>query len=161
MTDYIFERCQKIFSEFFLHPNTGKIQFTLLDSVTSINFTNTLNFILGFKENQFTQQQTTYMAENKPQINRGLTNMYIYTNICCPTYVGQSLVPLLKNVFIEQGADVRNYIVRRPMYIPVSSSTFSHVEINIRNDAGQLVTFPRGAITYLTLHFRKHKQRYN
>ena len=167
MTRYIAEHCQRIFYEFFLDRIMEKIQFRLQQRVISINFTNMLNFILGFKENLFLDivadaaAKNIYRAEYKPQINRGLINMYVYANICSPTYVGHMQVPLLKNIFIDQTAmsDMRNYIVRRPMYIPVSSTTFSRIEIDIRNKSGQRVSFPAGAITYLTLHFRKHKRR--
>lgn len=87
--------------------------------------------------------------------------MFIYASICQPIYVGHTLVPLLKNVFVDAKDDIRelgharNYIVYNPMYIPVASTSFNNIEINIRNDAGKIITFPIGAVSCLTLHFKK------
>ena len=50
---------------------------------------------------------------------------------------------------------VRNMSVQNPMYVNVAASTLNNVEINIRNDAGNIIGFPKGAITVLTLHFKK------
>jgi len=87
--------------------------------------------------------------------------MYIYASICQPIYVGHTLVPLLKNVFVDSSDDnkrvghARNSIVYNSMYIPVASTSFNSIEINIRNDAGKIITFPHGAISVLTVHFKK------
>ena len=104
---------------------------------------------------------TTIVSKDPPQLHRGVMNMYIYASICQPIYVGHTLVPLLKNVFIDSSDDnkrvgfARNSIVYNPMYIPVAFTWFNNTEINIRNDVDKIVTFPNGAISTLTIHFKK------
>ena len=151
-----------------------RVKFQMGHRVHRVKFNGGLNFILGYEDDNFvsdTKLNCTdistnpkeYLANHTPQLHRGIMNMFIYANICKPIYVGHCLVPLLKNVFIDSSDDgkktghSRNYIVYNPMYIPLVTNAFSHIEINIRYDAGQIVSFPKGAITSLTLHFRKYK----
>ena len=87
--------------------------------------------------------------------------MYIYANICKPIHVGHQRAPLLKNIFVDASTDAnihghaRNLAIHNPMYIPVAATSVDHIEINIRNDAGRIITFPKGGITLLTLHFKR------
>ena len=87
--------------------------------------------------------------------------MFIYASICQSIYVGHTQVPLLKNVFVDSSDDgkelghARNLVLYNPMYIPVAPTSFNNIEINIRNDAGKIITFPHGAISVLTVHFKK------
>ena len=70
------------------------------------------------------------------------------------------MAPLLKNIFIDATHDsnprgyARNTSIKNPMYLPVAVNSF-----NIRNDAGELINFPHGAITTITLHFEKYKHK--
>ena len=148
--------------------------FKMGDKVYRIKFNGGLNFVLGFYESEFkmlnpNQLKTveasvnlsTYQADIAPQLNRGVKNMYIYVSCCAPVYLGHTRVPLLKNIFVDASQDanihghVRNLSVQNPMYVNVAASTLSSIEINIRNDAGNIIGFPKGAITVLTLHFKK------
>ena len=170
MVKYMKKYCKDVFQKIDINPSTHKISFILQKNISSIRLTNGLNFVLGFQNVSFypgnlrESKRPTYVAEFRPQLKRGIMNMYIYASICRPIYVGHTMVPLLKNVFIDSSKDAdteghaRNYVVYNPMYIPISTTSFSQIEINIRNDAGQLVSFPHGAITCLTLHFRKHQR---
>ena len=113
------------------------------------------------KHNYPTGEPFKVTSTEPPQLHRGVINMYIYASICQPIHVGHTQVPLLKNIFVDSSKDgivvghARNSVVYNPMYIPVASTSFNSIEINIRNDAGQIITFPSGAITTLTLHFKR------
>ena len=134
---------------------------TFKPSVIEIELCGGLHFAMGLTRAIFRVPDVEIISKQPPQLHRGVVNMYIYVSICQPIYVGHSLVPLLKNVFIDASDDdkqlghARNSIIYNPMYIPIASTSFNSIEINIRNDAGKVVTFPTGARTILTLHFKK------
>ena len=173
LVKYISKKCKKIFQTFeLLKPHKKYIHFKTQPFILEIEFLNGLNIVLGFSKNIFKQpmykmKHTHYsfssldkVAEFLPQMKRGMANMYIYASNCKPIHVGHTLAPLLKNVHIDMSVDLevshsRNYVVYNPMYIPLSTNSFSNIEVNIRNDAGQLINFPEGSITLLTLHFSK------
>ena len=174
--DYLKSKCANIFKDVSLVSKQNVLKLKLVNTIYSITFLGGLNFALGFSNYKFddddgrlrekmrnpllTLDSTTLSGDFPPQLYRGVQNMYIYASICQPIFVGHSSVPLLKNVFVDIPVNdkglgsVRNYIAYNPMYIPVSTTSIDHIEINIRNDAGQLISFPKAAITSLTLHFR-------
>ena len=176
---YLKQNCSVIFSEI-QADSRGRIQLTLNQNISHVELRNGLHYVLGFDkpvlqvsaEALMRMQHPTlspfssaaaaeHTAEYVPQLKRGFMSMYIYASICKPIYVGHTCVPLLKNVFIDTSADAdengsaRNNVVYNPMYIPVASTSFNSIEINIRNDGGQLIPFPDGAITIVTLHFKR------
>jgi hypothetical protein len=173
LVKYLSDRCcPHIFTTVEYNDAKEVITVSFNKLVIQVEFCNGLNFVLGFN-NAVLKVDTPesfghpimirylkkFKAEKKPQLKRGIVNMYIYSSICQPIHVGHTLVPLLKNVFIDSTQDVndrghaRNYVIYNPMYIPVSSRTFNSIEINIRNDGGQLLSFPSNSMSLLTLHF--------
>ncbi len=173
LVDYMRDNCRNIFGNIIIDTD-NKIKVSFQHFVVSISFLKGLHYVLGFKNSTIyagsvedlsyplvTNEYQSVKADFLPQLRRGIINMYIYASICKPINVGHTLVPLLKNVFINSTDDsnenghARNYIVYNPMYLPVACSRFRNIEINIRNDAGQLIPFPDSAITIMTLHFKK------
>jgi hypothetical protein len=173
---YLKEKCKDIFSDVAAHSSgrSAKMAFFMANKVYRIKFTGGLNFVLGFYENEFkmvnpsqlrtagdAMNPSTYQSDIAPQLNRGVKHMYIYASCCAPVYVGHTRVPLLKNIFVDASQDadikghVRNLSVQNPMYVNVAASLLNSIQINIRNDAGNIIAFPKGAITVLTLHFKK------
>lgn len=151
-----------------------RIKIILQPFIQEVHFTNGLNYVLGYdlpmREHHsdksiflptYSPPKVKWYAVHPPQIRRGITNMFVYASICKPIHVGHTQVPLLKNVFIDSSNDAnesgaaRNYVVINPMYVPVATSVVNSIEINIRNDAGHLVPFPLGAVTTLTIHFKR------
>ena len=167
LVDYLRKKCNHIFRS--IRIERQKIKLTLAKHVFNINFYGGVNLLLGFSKLYFTSKYLEEMMH--PHYNHfhesiladfapfdlSTQNMYIYASICKPIYVGHTLVPLLKNVFVKSKSYVRNHVVRHPMYIPVKPISFNHVEINIRNDNGELINFPIGTKLCLTLHFKKKK----
>ena len=173
---YLQENCKAVFSEITstTAASNKRMIFTMGNKVFRIKFNGGLNFVLGFYESEFkmlnpSQLKTfkananpsSYQADLSPQLNRGVKNIYIYASCCAPVYVGHTRVPLLKNIFVDASQDaniqghVRNLAIQNPMYVNVAASTMNSIEINMRNDAGNIIGFPKGAITVLTLHFKK------
>ena len=172
--NFVQSNCKNIFKEVSTNPKTNVMMLRLAKRVHDVTFLGGFNFALGFsnyriisplsedlKHPELDIDPSWYIADYPPQLNRGVQNMYVYASVCKPIHVGHTLVPLLKNVFVDASKDAsgkghaRNYAVYNPMYIPVASTTINRIEINIRNDAGQLISFPKGAITSITLHFIK------
>jgi hypothetical protein len=101
-------------------------------------------------------------AEFLPHLSRAIDHMYIYSSICAPIQVGNTLAPLLKAVWLLAKKDFvvednRCITLKNPMYLPINSSTINSIETNIRTDEGAFVPFGDHAITSLTIHFKKVK----
>lgn len=97
-------------------------------------------------------------ARFPPPLQRGLFAIFIYSNICGYSHVGDTLVPLL-NVISMPNSNVGQIVsvdVADPMYIPVSYNTISAIEIKLTSDTGELLPFEGdSAKSIITLHFRK------
>jgi hypothetical protein len=112
---------------------------------------------LGFERNIF-EGNTTHFAKHLLIFDKVIDNMYIYSNVVEPIYVGNVKVPLLKSIWIDQECNSYeriNITIKQPMYVPVCLSSLNSVEINIRNDAGHFIPFKFGSKTGLVLHFVK------
>ena len=149
-----------------------RLIFNLGNRISRVKFLGGLNFILGYSDEEYNLKHEPKQTEAghtkqviigdfRPQLNRGINNLYIYASCCSPLHVGHKLVPLLKNVFVDTSKDanneghMRNLAIQHPAYVDVANSSISYIEINIRNDAGNIIPFPKGAITVLTLHFKR------
>ena len=109
--------------------------------------------ILGFPT--FKKYTENKVASFKADIQHGFYSLYVYCSICEPQVVGDYYVPLLRTVPI-QGHD-GDYIVKvygEPQYVPVNTSKFDVIEINIKDDTGEKVAFKTGKVI-CKLHFRQ------
>ena len=151
----------------------GYLQFRIRNKLITIvvpqhtihlEFLAGLHFTLGFSQTEYNTSITKEIrAYHAPQLNRAINNMYIYASICEAIQVGDVRVPLLKSIWLDVDKFSRGPFSRRihmdiknPMYVPVGATAANCIEVNIRTDSGELVPFAPGAITSLTLHFRKH-----
>lgn len=174
LVEFISKECKDIFDtmETVGYDESLRVHFIAKQDIFEVSLLNGLHFVLGFNDMTYHKETSEILYESAkfnqieqtgdyiPQMNRGNTNMFIYASICKPIHVGHSLVPLLKNIHIDISNDFqlgssRNYTVINPMYVPVASTSFNSIEINIRNDVGALLTFPSGSITTITVHFKK------
>jgi hypothetical protein len=163
LVNYIKEKCSDAFVNV-SHEADQKINITIKQNVSKLEFLNNLHFVLGFHDNvhefTITKENKEIKGNEAPHLSRGALNMFIYASICEPVFVGHVLAPLLKHVFIEAAKDngttiARNCVIIHPMYIPVATISLNDIQINIRDEVGRLFPFPRGSITTLTLHFKK------
>lgn len=175
LVSYIKNHCKDIFHEIDLQTSNKRVYFQMGTRVSRIKFFGGLNFVLGFYNDTFVSKispngfdelhqdrdTTIYKADVLPQLRRGVKNMYIYASCCQPVVVGHARVPLLKNVFIDASKDgnqhghMRSLNIHNPMYVDINSTVLNKIHINIRNDAGNLIAFPQGAITVMCLHFKR------
>lgn len=173
MMKYLFQSLEVVFSMF--KYVDGRISFQIRGNITQMKLLNGFNFVMGFEKTLFANQgpePLIWTAEHPPQHHRGLTRMYIYASCCAPIRVGDVLVPLLRSVFVDDNNDdddgknlrrhidfgkTKNFIIKNPMYLPVSSTTINTIEINIRDDSGRIIPFSEGSVTSLTLHFKQNQ----
>lgn len=168
------EKFQGVIKDIKYVKKSDRIVINFQPYIKKVHLANGLNCVLGYDTAMIEDtikkpiflpsvvpNHMKWYARHPPQLHRGIANMFVYASVCSPIHVGHTQVPLLKNVFIDSSNDAnlegvaRNYVVINPMYVPVAASVFNSIEINIRNDSGHLFPFPFGAITTLTIHFKK------
>lgn len=80
-------------------------------------------------------------------------NLYILSDICQNSFIGNTEKPLLRRVMLNRKKN-GNIIFYNPYYIPVRSGIMEHIHIYITDDEGSLASFLRQPVT-VTLHFKK------
>ena len=139
-----------------------KIQqrFTLtLGSEYGLHLNKSLASILGFEfdPNLIYDPNTKVTAPEFPVLNRGITALYVYTNIIQSVYIGDVQAPLLltcpfKNK--DSKDDVHQLEFLNPYYVPLNRSVVNQIDIAIYDDSGSLIPFLYGK-TKLSLDFRR------
>ena len=81
--------------------------------------------------------------------------MYIYSDIVAPNFIGDVLAPLLRIVKVDGVGKDTCQTFTEPYYIPVLKRDFETIEINIRKDDGNLVPFLSGKLN-VRLHFKRN-----
>ena len=117
---------------------------------------NGLHNILGFPHTFITKDEE---GKYPPSLNRGVYALYVYSNICEYSLVGDTQVPLLRAVPLQSSkkyGDVENTVFINPMYVGLSANFIDSIEVDIRDDTGKSIAFEEGR-TVVVLHFR-HKQ---
>jgi hypothetical protein len=118
-----------------------------------------LSGCLGFNTTTFTTGDV-HRAEMAPLIGKPFTQIFIYSSIVDNVFVGGGRFPLLRTIFIENEFRQRYMIsddIHIPMYLNVSSNSINKIEVQVRDDSGELIQFQYGSKLFLTLHFRLKK----
>ena len=110
--------------------------------------------ILGFKTEWIGYGK--HRNTSAPSLNRGLTSLYVYSDIADPRPVGDVSAPLLRIVPIENGGRFSDAYkeFRNIHYIPISNTSTDLVHVLIRDDTGAEVPFRSGKVV-ITLHFKQ------
>lgn len=126
----------------------------------SVEFSDEFAEIFGFEKKKVYYQpfnkRKSRKAPNTPDIFKGMTSLYIYTNFVKPYRVGDSMSPLLRTV----GVDNTNRYVNidkefiNVHYHEVESLQSDIVEVDIRRDNGERIPFTGGK-TILVVRFRR------
>ena len=87
-------------------------------------------------------------------------SLYVYTNITHSQYIGDVKIPLLGIVGVEgqHGRSVAKTF-DRPQYLPVCRQTPDTIEIYIKDDAGDSISFQHGKVV-VKLYFIKQRSAY-
>lgn len=146
-----------------IHDNTQSDMFTLLNTdIEHVTLQNGLHYILGFEKPLLKDDETAKFA---PQMQRGLFAIFIYSNICNYSLVGDSMVPLLHVISMptSKEGEIVSIDVYDPMYIPISQNIINEIEIKLAADTGEALPFNEEyddtIKSIITLHFRPRQQR--
>ena len=129
-----------------------KIHF---DTHKSIKFRLSQGFAeaLGFEPNVWLTDSGS--SKYQPDVHRGFNALYIYCNIVDSQIVGDVYAPLLRTVAIRgYRGQVINESFDRIHYVPVNTDEVNTIEINIKDDTGDDVSFQSGKVI-CKLHFRQ------
>ena len=131
---------------------TGRVHLKMMQNL-EVFFTVGIAEMLGFIPNQIYHNKGR--AEYKADVKHGFYTMFVYCSLCEPQVVGDYYVPLLRNVNITgRDGDVILKTYGEPHYVPVNTSKFDTIEINIKDDSGHNVSFESGKVV-CKLHFRQ------
>ena len=151
---------EKLRNDIVFHYNgvTGRVKLFMKGGYT-VWFSEGLADILGFKSGEVyrasSSPEVSIMSPFIADITRGFNSLYIYCSICEPQIVGDAYVPLLRTVFLSgRHGQMINHIYDAPHYVPVNTDTFDTIEINIKNDMNENVSFKTGKVI-CKLHFRQ------
>ena len=125
---------------------------------TTVWFTGELATVLGFDQDTLIEKKTPspYAAD----INGGFSSMHVYTDIVDAQFVGDVKVPLLRIVNIEgEYGNTVHASFRNLQYVPVKVNSSETIEVNIKNDQNENVSFEFGK-SIATLHFRQKRSQY-
>ena len=90
-----------------------------------------------------------------PNLQQGISSMYLYCSLVEPNLVGDTLAPLLRIVPINgQFGENFTRVYDTIIYQPVKKSVVQNVEIDIRDDTGKAIPFARGKVI-VSLHLRR------
>ena len=115
----------------------------------------TLRDILAFDNNHY-EGMGKFVASGTLSLVRRIQYLYIYSNVSGYIRVGDTEAPLLA-VIPFNASECQRYrerIFKQPMYSPVICDHITQIDIEIRDDAGQVIPFHSDALTTIRLHFR-------
>lgn len=140
------------------------LEFFLRDDNFTVTFEASIARILGFSINdnewlRFDAPAVYKFPQYFPDLEASKPRFFnVYTDIILPGYMGDTLASNLRTVPIplknnQSMNEVVSYSFNPPHYHPISLSSFSIIQILLRDGAGQPIRFQYGLI-YLRLHFR-------
>ena len=120
-----------------------------------------LAVLLGFKQGRYVGgklEYEDYVAPRPFAVGGMLSFIYIYCDLVEYSYVGDTMVPCLRNLPVIPGENKVTVLrFENPHYVPVNMSRFSQVSIVIANDQGEEIKSAKG-LSLFKLHFRPKKK---
>lgn len=138
-------------------PQTRRISLVVKDT-HFVKLSSTLSFKVGFENiNEIPITNQSMEANHFPILHKDIHDLYVYTNIVEPVYVGNVKAPLLLSCPLKKDSS-SSYLThlefQNPTYQKLNRNVFREIEISIRDAFGKLIEFDYGR-TVLNLHFRK------
>jgi hypothetical protein len=113
---------------------------------------------LGFQPDTLIKKgDEEIVSDGIVNISRSYDSVYVYTDIIENQHVGDFKVPLLRVVPVKSNFGEMNWIhYDRPHFLRLSRENINDIEINIRDDTGEFISFESGKVV-VTLVFRRIK----
>ena len=123
-----------------------------------IQFVGGIHEVLGFKKQLYSTED---IGEGKDadlsvDLERGITNIFIYCDLCQQIRVGNTTAPLLRPIAFnahKYGDMVHTHFIN-PMYVPINKSFIDTIEVKICDATGEPIAFVEG-LTTIILHFKR------
>ena len=125
----------------------------------SLELSKKLQYILGYDASVVITGEhydSINYSEHPPDLTGGFTSLFVYCDLIAPQIVGNVNAQVVRVVNIEAKEFGQNVDMQysNPHYVPVLKKDFSSIEIDIKDDRGQLVPFEFGKVC-VKLHFRR------
>ena len=136
----------------FLDPLSNKVRYEIVEGV-ELFVPKPICEILGIEINKVLSGSGE--AKYQPDICRQFHSLYVYCNVVDSQIVEDVYAPLLRNVALRgsRGQNITE-TYDRPHYVPMNTDEISVLEINIKDDTGEDVSFQSGKVI-CKLHFRQ------
>ena len=160
---YIKDNFADIFQDFEIR--NGRTYMKLYPHIRDIIFCNEFKLVFGF---DFINMSKNYYDDKmtietnglyEPDLHKAGLNIYVYASICKPIRFGDDMKQLIKCFKADLREDKttcrKTCVIKNPMYIPINSSSFKTMSIEIKDENDKLVKFITDTQTVITLHFKK------
>ena len=131
---------------------TGKV-LVRVEGGYQLGLTGRMSIILGFggKDTKITTTTLSpYVADLFP-----VSTIYVYCDIVQPQIVGDTNAQLLRSIPVRgKSGDIITETFSNVQYVPIQTKSFQDIEIVLRTDTGDPVSFERGKVV-ITLHLRQ------
>ena len=120
-----------------------------------ITFSENLQKLTGFGP-IITGAGVTYGTQSW-DISGGFGDLYVFCNNVELSYLASAKLPIMAVFPYRASSNVPDQLLYEPsniIYVPLLRKTFQSIEIVIKNDSGQLFTFPEGSQSVIVLHVR-------
>jgi hypothetical protein len=161
LCNLVYKKCSEFFTEFKIQ-NSGLIEFKIKTSgkggERKISFLDGLQYIFGMQHVSYTGCGISHSAISRPRLANAFTHLYIYSSLIESIHVGEMKAPLLKTIWLDKPpkyGETFSVDIKNPMYIPVAQNSINNIEINIRSDSGELISFSESDKSSLTIHLKK------
>ena len=119
-----------------------------------VSFDDDLSDILGF-ERGIALTALESWSVHKPDVHRGMSSMFVYSDVVKERLVGDALVPLLR---VVPATGARNDVVHTEFnvvhYLPVNNIATDIIRVRICRDNGETINFTGGKVN-INLHFKR------
>ncbi|GFQ79246.1 uncharacterized protein TNCT_588281 [Trichonephila clavata] len=136
----------------FNHLANNKVKMHIPDT-SSVTFQDGLKDLLGFKNSTF--YGGTHISDYQLELDGGITEIYVYSDIIESHFVGDTIAPLLRIITVmstKEDQIVINY--QRPLYFPLRKNYIDCIEIELKSSSGDGIIFTSGK-SLLVLSFRR------
>ncbi|KAF8783475.1 hypothetical protein HNY73_013632 [Argiope bruennichi] len=135
-----YKNSEQLFGSFkhlaFNHLANNKIKIHIPENST-LTLQEGLRDLLGFKES--TLNGGTHISDYQLELDGGITEIYVYSDIIESHFVGITMLPLLRIIPVmskKEDQIVINY--QRPLYFPLRKNYIDCIEIELRSRSGDV-----------------------
>lgn len=129
-------------------------------SLHSLSMAETLQTILGFNDQDIDLQIGSTISADKPANLCSVipSMLMVYADILEYTPTGDVETQLLRSIPLSRDSYTYDSLIVKnfspPMYVPLITKNFRTIEIDKRDQFGQVISFDSGTLT-VTLHFKR------